>query len=91
MAKFTAQFETRWNMSNLPGDYLEQKLRNVVGFKLIARRAEAKVKMGQRQSPEGRELVSSALSKSADPAARDVARLMKRVIDQKRGPTGGEN
>lgn len=73
----TAHFEQSWQMSDLPDDYVRQKMRAIVGFKLATTRVEGKVKMGQRQSAAGRGMVSAALRQSDDPVTREIASMMK--------------
>lgn len=49
----------------------------VVGFRLPIDRLDGKWKLNQNHPPERRERVAAELERSADPTAREVARLMR--------------
>jgi transcriptional regulator len=57
-------------------EYVQQRVRAVVGFRLEISRLEGKWKLNQNHRPEVRARAARALAGSADPAARAVARLM---------------
>jgi transcriptional regulator len=62
------------------GDYFQKRIRHVVGFRVEVSRLEGKWKVGQNHPPERRARAARVLAESADPDAREIARLMKETL-----------
>ncbi len=58
-------------------EYARKLVNGIVGFRVEVERLEGKWKLSQNQPAERREKVAAALEVSADPDAREVARLMR--------------
>jgi transcriptional regulator len=72
-----ARFARPWSMERLSDDYLEGMRRAIVAFEIPVTRLEGKYKLSQNRSAADRAGVADALGASADPAAREVAELMR--------------
>jgi transcriptional regulator len=57
-------------------EFFQKMVRAVVGFRVELTRLEGKAKLSQNHPQERRERVMRALAVSADPGAREIARLM---------------
>ncbi len=83
LVKMVAAYEgarrTPWT-PDTSTDYFRKMVKAVVGFRVEVSRLEGKWKLSQNQPRERREKVARALEKSADPRAREVARLMTEVL-----------
>ena len=58
----------------------QRRLPHVVGFRVEISRLEGKWKVGQNHPPERRAKAARALAESADPDAREIARLMLETL-----------
>ncbi len=72
-----AQFEKQWTLQPLD-DYMQHKMRGIVGFEMPITRLEGKFKMSQNRSENDQVRVVSALEGAGDPLSRDVAELMSK-------------
>jgi transcriptional regulator len=70
-----ASFATPWPF-DLPTDYVDQRMRGVVGFSLEITRLEGKFKMSQNRNQNERIRVSAELSASQDPTRCEVAEMV---------------
>jgi transcriptional regulator len=65
-----------WSVSDAPEEFTERLMGGIVGFEIAVEALEGKWKLSQNQPAENYKGVISALSKSNDPQARDVASIM---------------
>jgi transcriptional regulator len=65
-----------WNLSKAES-VIEAELAGIVGFEIPVDRLEGKFKLNQNRAREDQEGVIAALETSADPAEREVARMMR--------------
>lgn len=65
-----------WSVSDAPADFIRAQLRGIIGLRLPITRLEGKRKLSQNRGEADRAGVAAGLAASADPAERDVARLM---------------
>ena len=70
-----AHFEKPWPFQ-LPDDYLQKMMHDIVGFEIEITRLEGKFKLSQNRTEAERENVIAVLQESSDTLA--VAELMKR-------------
>lgn len=63
---------------------VEPELPAIVGFEIPIDRIEGKFKLNQNRAVEDQEGVVRALAESDDPAAREIAALMRRNLDKRR-------
>jgi transcriptional regulator len=61
-------------------DFFQKLARSVVGFRVEINRLEGKWKLNQNHPDERRQKVAHALEMSADPDAREIARLMREML-----------
>jgi transcriptional regulator len=61
---------------------IDEELPGIVGFEIPIDRIEGKFKLNQNRSREDQEGVIAALEQSADPAEREVARLMRANLNR---------
>jgi transcriptional regulator len=62
-------------------DYFARQVKAIVGFRIEVTRLEGKWKLNQNHPAERREKVARALETSADPDAREIARLIREEMD----------
>ena len=83
LARMVAAYEgaksNPWALDNAT-DYFRKMVKAVVGFRVEISRLEGKWKLSQNHPSERREKVAQALQNSADPDAREVARLMREML-----------
>lgn len=76
----TRQFEPSvggdWSYDDLPGDFRNELLAEIRGFRLRPSRIEAKAKLSQNRNPEDRARVRQILLESSNPQARAVGAWM---------------
>jgi transcriptional regulator len=75
VATYERSMPNPWTLDTA-GDYFRKMVRAVVGFRLEINRLEGKWKLNQNHPQERREKVVRVLERSADPDAREIARLM---------------
>ncbi len=80
MAELVHQYEdgrgTSWRMEDLPDDFMAQKLKGIVGFRMQITRLEGKLKLSQNQSPADAARVADALA-NGSPADQATAHAMR--------------
>ncbi|HEV7278983.1 MAG TPA: GNAT family N-acetyltransferase [Pirellulaceae bacterium] len=74
-ATYESAFKLPWP-GQLPDEYRDGLIRAIVAFELPISRIEGKFKLSQNRSPEDRQGVYAALSRSAYASDRDTAALM---------------
>jgi len=67
----------RWQMQDLPENYMQMMLSGIVGFEIRVDRLEGKFKLSQNRPPADRPRIIAALEERADPDSRAVAQLMR--------------
>ena len=81
--KFESPRPEPWKMGDAPQDFLEEMLGKIVGMEIAITRLEGKWKMSQNRPEADKAGVVAGLRQSADPAAREVAEMVKeRAKDQ---------
>lgn len=60
----------------LPAEFLEEELKAIVGFRIVAERIEGKFKLSQNRSGADRERVVAGLQREGDPASHALAAFM---------------
>src|SRR2546425_80492 len=73
--KHESHFEKPWTPHPLD-DYMQNKMRAIVGFEIPITRLEGKYKLNQNRSVNDQAGVVAALEGNADPPSADVAELM---------------
>ncbi|HEX6790249.1 MAG TPA: FMN-binding negative transcriptional regulator [Candidatus Krumholzibacteria bacterium] len=79
MAHHEAPHGGQWDRSKAT---IDEELPGIVGFEIPIDRLEGKFKLNQNRSREDQEGVVRALEHSADPAEREIARLMRENLDR---------
>ena len=79
--KHESHFEKPWTPQPL-GDFMQNKMRAIVGFQIPITRLEGKYKLNQNRSLNDQVRVVAALEGSADPLSTDVAELMSKRKQQ---------
>jgi transcriptional regulator len=69
--------ERPWSVSDAPEDYIARQLGAIVGVEIAITRLEGKWKMSQNRSAEDIDGVIAGLEASGDPAAREVAGIVR--------------
>jgi transcriptional regulator len=72
-----ARFEQPWQLSGLPHDFVEKKLRGTVCFEMEITRLDGKFKLSQNRPEGDQKRVAATLQVSSDPLDQNVAALMK--------------
>jgi len=72
-----AHFAQPWQVADAPADFLDRMLRGIVGIRLVIEQIVGKTKLSQNRCSSDRQGVIAALSASNQPAAREVAELMR--------------
>jgi transcriptional regulator len=72
-----ARFEQPWQLSGLPHDFVEKKLRGTVCFEMEIMRLDGKFKLSQNRPEGDQKRVAATLQDSFYPFDQDVAALMK--------------
>ncbi|HRF07287.1 MAG TPA: FMN-binding negative transcriptional regulator [Xanthobacteraceae bacterium] len=75
--RFEAGFETPWQVSDAPDDFIARQIKGIVGVRLHVEKIEGKAKLSQNRSLPDREGVVSALSPSPRAGDRAVAEAVK--------------
>jgi len=75
IARFDSAYAGQW--SSLDEAYRKRMLQHIVGFELVATRAETKFKLSQNRTQTERENVIRALAGSSDSSVTAVAALMR--------------
>ena len=75
--KHESHFEKPWTLQPLD-DFMQNKMRAIVGFQIPITRLEGKYKLSQNRSLNDQVRVVTALEESADPMNTDVAELMSK-------------
>jgi transcriptional regulator len=75
VAEYERGMPTPWTI-DVDGEFARKVAGGVVGFRVELDRVEGKWKLNQNHPAERRERVARELLRSADPAAREVGRLM---------------
>jgi transcriptional regulator len=70
-----AQFEKPWSF-DLPQDFVQQKMRGVVGIEIDITRLEGKFKLSQNRPVVDQANVAATLHNSSDALSEEVAKLM---------------
>ena len=78
LAQLVAKYDPTWPM-NLPEEFFARMVRQITAFEIGITRLEGKFKMSQNRSEEDRSSVERELARSEDPAARELARMMRAV------------
>jgi transcriptional regulator len=76
---YERRMQNPWSI-DADSDFFQKLARAVVGFRIEISRLEGKWKLNQNHSEERRQKVARALEKSADPDAREIARLMHELL-----------
>ncbi len=74
-----AQFSSPWHLE-MQDEYLQQKLKAIVGFEIEITRLEGKFKLSQNRSMDDQQRVIAALSETMSP---ETAVLMRQRLDKK--------
>jgi len=81
LGRLTRHFEANqtqpWKMGDAPGEYIEQRLKEIVGIEIEMARLEGKWKMSQNRPEADRASVVAALRESTEPVEREVARIVQ--------------
>jgi transcriptional regulator len=75
VATFERAMPQPWALGT-DSDYFRKMVKGIVGFRIEISRLEGKWKLNQNQPEERRQKVMRVLEQSADPDAREIARLM---------------
>ena len=75
--KHESHFEKPWTLQP-PGDFMQNKMRAIVGFQIPITRLEGKYKLNQNRSVNDQVRVVAALEGNADPPSAEVAELMSK-------------
>jgi transcriptional regulator len=75
--KHESHFEKPWTLQPL-NDFMQNKMRAIVGFQIPITRLEGKYKLSQNRSVNDQIRVVTALEEGADPMNADVAELMSK-------------
>lgn len=78
---YEAGFAEPWEMSRLPGDWVERLQRAIVGFRIEITRMEGKLKMSQNRSAEDRAGAIAGLRALGDAESAAVADWMARLAE----------
>jgi transcriptional regulator len=70
------RYETRWQISDAPADYIDLMLKAIVGFEIAIESLTGKWKLSQNRTADDRAGVVSSLSAFKDAASRDMAELV---------------
>ena len=79
--KHESHFEKPWTLQP-PGDFMQNKMRAIVGFQIPITRLEGKYKLNQNRSVNDQVRVAATLEGNADPLSTDVAELMNKRKQQ---------
>ncbi len=77
--RFEASQPAPWTMGDAPQEYIDAMLSQIVGIEIVITRLEGKWKMSQNRPQADQAGVVEGLGQSADPADREVARLVERA------------
>jgi len=69
--------EEPWRFDSLPGEYIEQMARGIIGFEIEITRIEGKFKLSQNRSADDVSNVIRELEESSIPGAGDLAEAMR--------------
>ena len=75
VSTYESSFERPWP-GNLPDDYRDKMMQNIVAFEIPISRIEGKFKLGQNRSAADAQGVFDALSRSEDADSRALAKMM---------------
>jgi transcriptional regulator len=75
VSAYESSFERPWP-GNLPDDYRDKMIQNIVAFEIPISRIEGKFKFGQNRSAADTQGVFDALSRSEDADSRALAKMM---------------
>jgi transcriptional regulator len=75
--KLVLQYESEWDMLQLPKSYLDGMIKGIVAFEIEVTRLEGKFKLSQNRTEGDRASVIARLSQSPNPSDRAIARAMK--------------
>ena len=80
VAKLVAHHDPKWQaeFERLPDAYMEGMLNGIVAFEIPVKRIETRWKLSQNRGRQEMELIVAELDKSAYPAERELADLMRR-------------
>lgn len=82
--KYEASEATPWDVAELGEDRVRALLGEIVSFKIVPRRIEAKAKLSQTRTHEDRTRVIAALEARGTEGGKAVARLMRRLDEDER-------
>lgn len=86
LAQLTQRYESRreqpWKMGDAPADFLDERLKEIVGIEIEITRLEGKWKMSQNRAPADQAGVIAGLRNSADPADQAVAAIVEQRAQQ---------
>lgn len=74
------QYETTWDMLELPENYIQGMIKGIVAFEIAITRLEGKFKLSQNRSEVDQNNVIEALSKSNNTHDRDLAQKMRQTL-----------
>lgn len=77
VVKFESRRSRPWDLSELPPDYDEHMVRQIVGFEMPIDQIEAKFKLGQNRSRTDREGTVNALLQEGTPDSAALAAFMQ--------------
>jgi len=75
VSAYESSFERPWP-GNLPDEYRDKMMQNIVAFEIPISRIEGKFKLGQNRSAADTQGVFEALSRSEDADSRALAKMM---------------
>jgi transcriptional regulator len=70
------RYESPWQVSDAPADYIDQMLTAIVGFEIAIESLTGTWKLSQNRSAADREGIVTALSAATDAASHDMATLV---------------
>lgn len=82
--RLVAEYEgDAWSLAGQEPDFISRMTRGIVAFELPIGRVEGKFKLSQNRPDEDRRRVVAALEDAGDDASRDLARMMRTVLEGK--------
>lgn len=76
------QYETQWDMMELPESYLLGMIKGIVAFEIEITRLEGKFKLSQNRSQADQRQVVEALSQSQYPSDRAIGEHMRKNLEE---------
>jgi len=80
--RLVLQYEHRWNMLQLPEDYLHGMMKGIVAFEIEITRLQGKFKLSQNRSETDQRRVIEALAHSKNPSEQAIGRKMRENLEK---------